>query len=70
MINLSNLVAMDNMIWSHNIKITGNDQLRQHRYKQDRCYEYLEEKAHLLTDWINELITKVIVEQPQLHRVC
>ena len=40
------------MIWSHNVKITGNDQPRQHCCKEHRCYEYLEEKGH----WINELI--------------
>ena len=49
MINLSNLVVMDNMIWSHTMKISGNDQSRQHRCKEYRCYKYLEEKAHLLT---------------------
>ena len=32
--------------------ITGNDQPRQHCYKEDRCYENLEGKGH----WINELI--------------
>ena len=29
-----------------------------------------EEKADWLTEWINELITKVFVQQPRLHRVC
>ena len=32
-------------------------------------YEDLEEKADLLTHWINELITRLFIEQPQLHRV-
>ena len=29
----------------------------------------LEERAHLVNEWMNYLITKVIVEQPRLHRV-
>ena len=33
------------MIWNHDVKTTGNDQPRQHRCKEDRCFEYLEEKA-------------------------
>ena len=33
-------------------------------------FEDLEEKADWLTDWINQLLTKVFVEQPQLHQVC
>ena len=37
------------MIWSHNVKITGNDQPRQHRYEEDRYYEDLEEKSYGLT---------------------
>ena len=35
-----------------------------------RCFEDLEEKGELVSDFINELITKVFVEQPRLHRVC
>ena len=29
MINLSNMVVIDNKIWSHNVLITGNDQPQQ-----------------------------------------
>ena len=29
-----------------------------------------EEKAHWLNQWINEWFTRLIVEEPQLHRVC
>ena len=32
----------------------------------DRCYEYLKEKA----DSVNQWMTKVIVEQLRLHQVC
>ena len=32
--------------------------------------EALEEKDHSLTELINELMTKVIEEQPRLYRVC
>ena len=34
-----------------------------------RCFEDILTKGWL-NDWINELITKVFVEQPLLHRVC
>ena len=33
-------------------------------------FEDLEEKADSLTDWLNEWITGLYVEQPRLHRVC
>ena len=33
------------MIWSHNVKIIGNDQPRQQCCKEDRYYEDLEEKG-------------------------
>ena len=29
-----------------------------------------EEKAYGLTDWINESMTRLFIEQPRLHRVC
>ena len=32
--------------------------------------EDLEKKADRLTEWTNESMTKVFVEQPRLHRVC
>ena len=40
------LETLDNIIWSHNVQITGNYQPRQHRCKEDRYYKDLEEKAH------------------------
>ena len=33
-------------------------------------YEYLEEKAQGLNESMNELITRLFIEQPRLHRVC
>ena len=30
-----------------------------------RCFEYLKEKG----EWVNQSVTKVFIEQPQLHRV-
>ena len=39
------------MIWSHNVKITGNDQPRQHRCQEDYTTE------------IRKLGKKVVLEQ-------
>ena len=33
-------------------------------------YEDLEEKAHSVNQLINELITRLLIKQPWLHRVC
>ena len=33
-------------------------------------FEELVEKDVLLNEWMNQLTTKVFVEQPRLHRVC
>ena len=33
-------------------------------------HHHPEEKDNWLIEWINQLVTKVIVEQPRLHRVC
>ena len=33
-------------------------------------YEDLEEKDRSVNQWINELITRLFIEQPRLHRVC
>ena len=33
-------------------------------------YEDLEEKADSVNELINELMTRLFIEQPRLHRVC
>ena len=32
--------------------------------------ENSEQKDHIINEWMNQLMTKVFVEQPRLHRVC
>ena len=33
-------------------------------------HEDMDEKADILTDWMNESVTRLFIEQSQLHRVC